>query len=91
MAEALPQFLRDMRGNGGDQLCDRLHGGARGLGAVGLGQVVDVLDKFGHHGIKPQVLVIIAHAGNGAVKLLEVILAQGGVGSRQLAGVLVDG
>ena len=91
VAKALPQFLRNVRGDGGDQLGDGLHRRARCLGAVGLGQVVDVFDELGHHRVQAQVLIIIAHARDGAVQLLQVILGELGIGSCHFTGVLIDG
>ena len=90
MAQPHPQFLGDVRGERGDHLHQRLHGGARHRAVVRLGQVVDVLDELGHDRVVTQVLVVLAHTRDGAVQRLGVLVGQWGVRGAQLAGFLVD-
>ena len=79
-----------MRSKWGDHLHQRHDGAARHRAGIGLGQVVDVLDELGHHGVVAQILVVLAHAGDGAVQGLGILVRQLSVLDAQLAGLLVD-
>ena len=91
MAEAAPQFLRDMRRDRTKHEGQRLHGGARCTGrTVGLSQVVDVLNELCDGRVVTQLCVIGGNPFHGAVEGLEVVVGKRCVRDGELTGVLID-
>src|SRR5699024_6097251 len=44
-----------------------------------------------HSGIRTQIVIVIANAGNGAVKLLQIFIVKPCIRYRQLTGIFIDG
>ena len=90
VAQSLPQFLSNMGGDRGDHNDDRGDGCPRHRGGGEmLGQEVYVLDRLGHHGVEPQVFVVVPDAGDGAVECLGGVVVKLSVGDGHIAGFLV--
>src|SRR5699024_5108290 len=58
--------------------------------AVVLSQVVGVLDQLRHGGVRAQVIVVIANAGDCAVQLLQVFIVKLCIRNRDVTGGLID-
>ena len=54
-----------------------------------LGQEVHVLDRLGHHGVEPQVFVVVPDTGDGAVECLGGVVVKFRVGDGHIAGFLI--
>src|SRR5699024_9796015 len=90
VAKLVPQLLGDVRRNRRSHDERWLNRSTWNTLAVVLGEIVGVLDQLRHGGVRAQVVVVIANAGDCAVQLLQVFIVKLCIRNRDVTGGLID-